>query len=304
MTGNMLSFEPKEKPVPEIFSLMLDAISPRPIAFASTMDAEGNPNLSPFSFFNAFGANPPILIFSPARRGKDNTTKHSFENVKVLPEVVINVVNYAMVQQMNLSSTEYPEKVSEFEKAGFTPLKSDLIKPFRVKESPVQMECKVIQVIETGTQGSAGNLIICEVLKFHFNTDIFNEKGQVDPDKIDLVGRMGRDYYVRASGNAIFTLQKPGAKHGIGVDTLPEHVRRSNVLTGNDLGLLGGLDSIPSDEEIIKYCIAFEESALLLKFSDNQKEFLKQKHILAKKFIESGKLKEALMLLLFEPVQK
>ena len=215
----MLSFIPKEKSIPELFGLMLDAIGPRPIAFASTMDENEIPNLAPFSFFNAFGANPPIIVFSPARRGRDNTTKHTFENVKLLPEVVINIVNYSMVQQVNLASTEYEKGINEFEKAGFTPLESDLIKPFRVKESPVQMECKVLNIIETGTEGAAGNLVICEVVKFHYHQEILNEKGQVDPHKIDLVGRMGRDYYVRASGDAVFTLGKPCMQHGIGIDS-------------------------------------------------------------------------------------
>ncbi len=296
----MLSFTPKEKSIPELFGLMLDAIGPRPIAFASTIDENGTPNLAPFSFFNAFGANPPIIVFSPARRGRDNTTKHTFENVKILPEVVINIVNYAMVQQVNLASTEYEKGVNEFVKAGFTQLESDLVKPFRVKESPVQMECKVINIIETGTEGSAGNLVICEVLKFHYQDEILNEKGQVDPHKIDLVGRMGRDYYVRASGEAVFTLGKPGMQHGIGIDQLPEEIRFSKVLTGNDLGLLGGLGIIPGKDEINEFVKSSPFYRTLSSLGFGSDKFIEEKHILAKKYIESDKLEEAIKILLFE----
>lgn len=295
----MLSFIPKEKSIPELFGLMLDAIGPRPIAFASTMDENEIPNLAPFSFFNAFGANPPIIVFSPARRGRDNTTKHTFENVKLLPEVVINIVNYSMVQQVNLASTEYEKGINEFEKAGFTPLESDLIKPFRVKESPVQMECKVLNIIETGTEGAAGNLVICEVVKFHYHQEILNEKGQVDPHKIDLVGRMGRDYYVRASGDAVFTLGKPGMQHGIGIDSLPAEIRFSKILTGNDLGLLGGLSSIPEKEAILEFVKASPFYRTLTALGFGTDKFIEEKHLLAKKYIESDKLDEAIKLLLF-----
>ena len=204
-----LHFDPGETSIPKFHHLMLGAIAPRPIAFASTIDAEGRPNLSPFSFFNAFGANPPILVFSPSRRGKDNTTMHTFENIKEVPEVVINVVTYAMVQQVSDSSTDFPKGVNEFDMVGFTMEPSDLVKPFRVKESPVQFECRVLQVIETGTGNAAGNLVICEILRIHINPEIMDEKGRIDPHKTDLVGRMGGDYYVRASGSAIFELAKP-----------------------------------------------------------------------------------------------
>lgn len=296
----MLSFTPKEKSIPELFGLMLDAIGPRPIAFASTIDEEGFPNLAPFSFFNAFGANPPIVVFSPARRGRDNTTKHTYENVKTIPEVVINIVNYAMVQQMNLASTEYDKGVNEFEKAGFTQVQSDLIRPFRVKESPAQMECKVLNIIETGTEGAAGNLVICEVVKFHYRQEILNEKGQVDPNKIDLVGRMGRDFYVRASGEAVFTLGKPGSQQGIGVDSLTEEIKFSKILTGNDLGLLGGLSLIPEHKEILDFVKSSPFYRTLSTLGYGSDKFIKEKHQLAKKYIDSGKTEEALKLLLFE----
>ena len=205
-----LRFDPKETSIPKFHHLMLGAIAPRPIAFASTIDKEGKPNLSPFSFFNTFGVNPPVVVFSPSRRGKDNTTKHTYENIKEVPEVVINAVSYEMVQKVSDSSAEFPKGVNEFEMVGFTMEPSELVKPYRVKESPVQFECKVLQVIETGFQNAAGNLVICEILCIHVNPDIMDEKGRIDPNKIDLVCRMGGDWYVRASGEAIFEVAKPG----------------------------------------------------------------------------------------------
>jgi flavin reductase (DIM6/NTAB) family NADH-FMN oxidoreductase RutF len=204
-----IHFDPKEISMPAFHRLMVGAVGPRPIAFASTIDPEGHPNLSPFSFFNIFGANPPVLIFSPSRKGRDNTTKNTYDNVKVVPEVVINVVTYAMVQKVSDSSAEFPKGVNEFEMVGFTMEPSQVVKPFRVKESPVQMECKVLQVIETGSGNAAGNLVICEILKMHVNPEILDEKGLIDPNKIDLVGRLGGDYYVRASGDAVFSVKKP-----------------------------------------------------------------------------------------------
>ena len=209
MDNEYLHYDPKETSVSQFHRLMLGAVAPRPIAFASTIDKEGKPNLSPFSFFNVFGANPPIIIFSPSRRGKDNTTKHTYDNVKEVPEVVINMVSFSMVQQMSDSSADFPKGVNEFEMVGFTMEPSELVKPFRVKESPVQLECKVLQVIETGFQNAAGNLVICEIMKMHINPDVIDEKGMIDPNKIDLVGRLGGEFYVRASGSALFELKKP-----------------------------------------------------------------------------------------------
>ena len=204
-----LYIDPKEVTIPRLQGLIQGAVAPRPIAFASTIDKEGRPNVSPFSFFNVFGINPPLLVFSPSRRGRDNTTKHTYENVKEVPEVVINVVNFDMVQQVSDASADFPKGVNEFDMVGFTMQKSDLVRPFRVQESPVQFECRVLQVIETGTQHAAGNLVICEILRIHINPTILDEKGNIDPHKIDLIGRLGRDYYVRASGNAIFEVAKP-----------------------------------------------------------------------------------------------
>lgn len=235
-----------------LHSYLLGAIAPRPICFASTLDEQGNPNLSPFSFFNVFGSKPPILIFSPARRVRDNTTKHTLENARRTGEVVINVVNYDIVQQMSLSSCEYPEGMNEFIKSGLTPIASDIVKPFRVKESPAQLECKVKEIIETGHEGGAGNLIICEVVCMHVNDDVLDAAGNIDPHKIDLVARMGANYYCRASGNAVFEVEKPNLQLGVGVDMLPEHIRNSHILSGNDLGILGNCTAIPGIDASFK----------------------------------------------------
>lgn len=241
---------PGEIKTAELHAYLLGSVAPRPICFASTIDNEGRPNLAPFSFFNVFGSKPPILIFSPARRVRDNTIKHTLENVYENMEVVINIVNYDIVQQMSLASCEYPKGISEFEKAGFTPVASEKVKPYRVKECPVSLECKVIQVIETGQEGGAGNLVMCEVLCMHIDDQVLDEHGKIDPHKIDLVARMGADYYCRASGNAVFEVAKPNLKLGVGIDALPEHIRHSKVLTGNDLGILGNQTSIPATSDI------------------------------------------------------
>jgi len=245
----MLSIDPKEISIKKLHSYLLGAIAPRPIAFASTIDVDGNPNLSPFSFFNVFGANPPILIFSPARRVKNNTTKHTLDNAIATKQVVINVVNYGIVQQMSLSSSEYPEGVNEFQKAGFTMLPSDKIQPYRVAESPVQFECKVNDVIFTGENAGAGNLIICEVLKIHISDQVLAEDGSIDQYKIDLVARAGGSFYTRAR-EGFFEIPKPITTLGIGVDALPMEVRNSQVLTGNNLGLLGNIAQLPTQEAV------------------------------------------------------
>jgi len=243
------SIEIGSVPTPLLHSFLLASVAPRPIAFASTIDKEGNPNLSPFSFFNVFGSNPPIAIFSPARRVRDNSIKHTLENVLEVPEVVINVVDFAIVHQMSLSSCEYPKSVNEFEKAGFTAIPSENIRPFRVKESPVQLECKVKDIIYTGSEGGAGNLIVCEVLKIHIATRVLTVEGKIDQHKIDLVGRLGGDWYVRASGNALFEVEKPNTKLGIGMDNLPKEIRESLVLTGNQLAQLANVSEIPTKTE-------------------------------------------------------
>lgn len=241
----MKTIRPADIPTAQMHALMLGSIGPRPIAFASTISRSGQVNLSPFSFFNCFGSNPPILIFSPTRRVQGNTVKHTLENVYEVPEVVINIVNYALVEQMSLASTEYDRGVNEFIKAGLTELPSEAVRPPRVKESPVQYECKVRRIIPLGNQGGAGNLIVCEIVLAHFREDIFNENGLIDPFKLDLVARMGGDWYCRANGAAVFEVAKPVARKGIGVDALPESIRLSPVLTGNHLGKLGNTEALP-----------------------------------------------------------
>jgi len=294
----MFTINPKEIKTAVLHSYMLAAIAPRPIAFASTIDKEGNPNLSPFSFFNAFGSNPPIVVFSPARRVRDNTTKHTLQNVYEIKETVINVVNYAMVQQASLASCEYPKGVNEFEKAGFTPIESVMVKPFRVKESPVQMECKVLNVIETGHEGGAANLIICEILLMHINENILTEEKRIDPNKIDLVARMGGDLYCRASGNALFEVAKPNSKLGIGIDNIPESIRHSKVLTGNNLGQLGNVEILPSKEEIESYKNNAVLKDLVERFGDDQRELMLHIHKLAKTLLEQKEVNEAWKVLL------
>lgn len=247
---NFKSINPKDLPIPELHSHLLSAIAPRPIAFASTVDKEGNVNLSPFSFFNVFGANPPIVIFSPARNGRTNTNKHTFDNVKETNECVINIVNYPMVEQMSLASTGYDKGVNEFEKAGFTEIESEIVKAPRVKEAPVQLECKVMQIIETGDGGGAGNLVICEVVKLHINQSYLDENGKIDSVKMDLVARMGGSWYCHAKPDAMFEIPKPLQTKGIGVDALPEAIRNSTVLSGNNLGRLGNMESIPTNEQV------------------------------------------------------
>lgn len=242
---------PGEIKTGQLHAYLLGAVAPRPICFASTIDSNGVPNLAPFSFFNVFGSNPPVLVFSPARRVRDNTVKHTLDNIYATKEVVVNVVSYDMVQQTSLASCEYPADVDEFVKAGFTPLASEFVKPFRVKESPAQLECKVLQVIETGQNGGAGNLIICEIVCMHLDDNVLDEHGKIDPHKIDLVARMGGDHYCRASGAAVFDVPKPNLQLGIGVDALPQNIRNSNILTGNELGMLGNSTTIPVVGEML-----------------------------------------------------
>src|SRR5688572_3810444 len=277
---------PKEIPVGKMHSYLLGAVAPRPIAFASTVDKEGNVNLSPFSFFNCFGANPPILIFSPARRTRDNTTKHTYENLREVAEVVINIVTYSMVQQVSLASTEYPKGVNEFTKAGFTAEPSVLVKPPRVGESPIAMECKVLQIIQTGDQGGAGNLVICEVLRMHIREDVLDAEGKIDPWKLDTVARLGSDYYCRVQGDVIFKVPKPLDKTGIGVDLIPEHIRRSKILTGNDLGLLGNVEHLPDHPSIAEFSKKLEVKNAML-------EGEIAVHQLARQFLLQGRVEDA-----------
>ncbi|MFO8147619.1 MAG: flavin reductase family protein [Bacteroidota bacterium] len=288
----MLSIDPNEISTGKRHQYLLGAVGPRPIAFASTIDEKGKPNLSPFSFFNVFSANPPILVFSPARRGRDNTVKHTYLNAKATKEVVINIVDYKIVQQMSLASTEYAEGVNEFEKAGFTMLKSDLVKPFRVAESPVQFECKIKDVIELGAEGGAGNLIICEVVKMHFDEAILDDEGFIDQHKIDQVARMGGNWYTRAN-MGMFEVPKPLSKLGIGVDQIPQEIRSSKVLTGNDLGKLGNVEAFPLEEEIEEFFIQDLEAAEIFNSGDPEKI-----HLQAQLYLEKDEPAKAWKLLL------
>jgi flavin reductase (DIM6/NTAB) family NADH-FMN oxidoreductase RutF len=290
----MLKIIPGEIPHPKMHHYLLHAVAPRPIAFASTIDEKGRSNLSPFSFFNAFGVNPTTLIFSPSRRGRDNTTKNTFDNILDIPEVVINVVTYEMVNQTSLSSTEYPKGIDEFIKAGFTKVPSEKVKPFRVKESPVQIECKVRQVIETGDGGGAANLVICEVLLMHVSEDILKSDGMIDQQKIRLVGRMGGNYYVKGFGDSLFEVEKPLATIGIGIDALPDKIKYSPRLSGNDLGSLGNLEKIPSQEELD----SFSQSNEFQRLKDRMKDKGADAYKIVKDYIEAGKVEEALKLLL------
>ena len=285
----MITLDPKEISVPKMHGYLLSAVTPRPIAFASTVDAKGNINLSPFSFFNVFSANPPILIFSPARRGRDNTTKDTYEYVLEVKEVVINIVNYAMVQQMSLSSTEYAKDVNEFVKAGLTPIASETVRPPRVKESPIQLECKINDIVQLGTEGGAGNLVICEVLKMHIQEGYLNSEGRIDQQKLDTVARMGGNWYTRAT-TGMFEVPKPLSTLGIGIDQLPENIRQSNILTGNDLGIIGNVEYIPSTEEITEFIVQNKVDLSSLKSEEI--------HILAQKYIQKGEPLSALKVLL------
>ncbi len=284
----MYTIDPKQISTTKLHSYLLSAIAPRPIALASTIDLDGNPNLSPFSFFNVFSANPPILIFSPARRVRNNTTKHTLENVHDVKEVVINIVNHTIVQQMSLSSTEYAKGINEFDKAGFTMLKSDVIKPFRVAESPVQFECKVNEIISLGDQGGAGNLIICEVVKLHIHQNVLDKNNAIDQNKLDVVSRAGGSYYSRAK-LGFFEIPKPISTLGIGIDSIPNNIKNSKILTGNNLGLLGNIESLPSQKDVNKFR---EENP---KFNDVDST---KKHIFAKEFLEKNDVLSAWKVLL------
>jgi flavin reductase (DIM6/NTAB) family NADH-FMN oxidoreductase RutF len=293
----MLEILPKEIPVPKLHHYLLGSIGPRPIALASTVDRDGNKNLAPFSFFNVFSANPPILIFSPARSGRTNSLKDTFNNVKEVPEVVINVVTYGISEAVSLASSPYPPGVSEFEKSGLTPLASHLIKPFRVKESPVQFECKVNDIIALGTEGGAGNLILCEVLKIHIDPNVLDESGMVDSLKLDLVSRMGADWYCRADRKSMFEIKKPITTCGIGMDSLPKDILESSVLTGQDLARLAGITELPNETEVNEHKL-LELSDYFLAHSDDFEALETSLHRVAKELLKENKLEEAWMTLL------
>jgi flavin reductase (DIM6/NTAB) family NADH-FMN oxidoreductase RutF len=288
----MISIDPKNISTAKLQSYLQSSVGPRPIAFASTIDSNGNPNLSPFSFFNVFSANPPILIFSPARRIRDNSTKHTLINANSTHEVVINVVNYSMVQQTSLSSCEYPEGVNEFLKSGFTPIPSDVVKPFRVKESPVQFECKVTQIIALGEEGGAGNLILCEVVKMHISEFILDADGAIDQYKIDLISRLGANWYSRAN-QGLFEVSKPIASLGIGVDFIPDFIKQSPIFDGNDLGMLGTIEFLPTIEEVSIFVKQNFAIKAILSADDEQKV-----HLEAKKYLNNNDVLSAWKVLL------
>ena len=293
----MLSLDPKELTVQRLHQLLLGAIGPRPIAFASTLDQNGNANLAPFSFFNVFSANPPILVFSPARSGRSGQSKDTFNNAQAVPEVVINVVNYNMVHQMSLASSPYAPGVDEFKKAGFTPLASEKVAPFRVAEAPVQFECKVNQIIELGQEGGAGNLIICEVVQMHIQEELLNENGLIDQHKIDLVARMGGDWYCRANTHAMFEIKKPITTCGIGYDALPLDIKSSQQLSANDLGQLAGIEELPNETDVNEYKL-LELSTLFLELEHDASALEQALHQKAHELLAQNQLEEAWLTLL------
>lgn len=292
----MKSYDPKSMHVRDLHGLLLGAVGPRPIALASTISKSGEENLSPFSFFNVFSANPPLVIFSPARRGADNTTKHTYENVKEVPEVVVNIVNYAITYQMVLSSANYEKGVNEITKAGFTPLDSDLISPKRIAESPVQLECKVKEVIELSDGPASGNLVLAEVVKMHVHEDILMENGKIDQKKIDLVGRMGGNTYIRAIQESLFEIERPNDDN-LSFDKIPADILKSEILSGNDLARLANYNSIPDETEVNEYKL-MELSSLFMDFEDDPNSLENALHTKAKELISSNKIEEAWMCLL------
>jgi flavin reductase (DIM6/NTAB) family NADH-FMN oxidoreductase RutF len=285
----------KDLPTVEKQYYLQHVVAPRPVCFASTIDKAGNINLSPFSFFNLFSSNPPVVIFSPSRRVRDNTTKHTLENVIEVPEVVINIVTYEMVHQVSLASCEYPKEMNEFEKAGFTAEPATMVKPPMVKESKVKMECKVLEVKPLGTEGGAGNLVICEVMRMHIDDSLLDENKKLDQRKIHHIARLGGDWYCRVDETNLFMVPKPNTELGIGVDALPESIRNSDILTGNDLGHLANVREMPSIEP------SFDDTHLkniIQYYSLNPDDMEKELHAYAKKLLAEGKVREAWQVLL------
>lgn len=297
MAHKYTSYAPDDLSTGQLHGCLLTGIAPRPIAFVSTVDEDGRVNLSPFSFFNIFGSKPPLVIFSPARRVRDNTTKHTLDNVLVVKECVVNIVDYGMVEQMSLSSTEYDRGVNEFIKSGLTQVQSDLVAPPRVGESPLAMECEVQEVIPTGQEGGAGNLVLARVIKIHLREDCIGENGLLDASRLDLVGRMGGSYYVRASGDALFEIPKPLREKGIGVDQLPLAAQNSLILTGNDLGRLGNLASLPSKAELAKILEDARWRSILIAPAEVQTE---KQQLYVQELLRSNETRKALAVLFSE----
>ena len=294
----MKTIYPKDIAVAELQAILQGAVAPRPIAFVSTVDRKGNVNLSPFSFFNLFSSNPPILVFSPVKRIRDSTTKDTLENVFEVPEVVIHIVGFDLVEQMSLASTEYPKGVNEFEKAGLTAVGSDLVDPPRVKEAPVAFECKVNEVKSLGEGGGAGNLVICEVLKIHLDERILDQSGAIDPYKLAPVARLGGNWYSKITPDSLFQIPKPLTSLGIGVDQIPEEIRNSPVLTGNNLGRLGNVEQLPSEEELRLFSQTEEIQDMKKRFRLDPESWLDHLHRWAKEELEAGDVEKAWRILL------
>ncbi|MDG1252324.1 MAG: flavin reductase family protein [Schleiferiaceae bacterium] len=293
----MIHLKPEDLSIPDLQRTLQFAVGPRPIALASTVDRDGRVNLSPFSFFNVFSTNPPILIFSPANRGRDGSTKDTLNNVMAVPQVVIHSVSHSMVEQTSLSSTEYETGVNEFVKAGFTAIPSELVQPPRVAEAPVAMECDVLEVKPLGDGPGAGNLVICEVKLIHIHGRVLDEEGRLDQDELDLVGRLGGDWYVRANGDALFEVEKPISSKGIGVDALPPSIRNSTILSGNDLGRLGNVEMVPTEDEVQEYA-THRRIREIFDRSTDRIERREDLHMYAKEALEVNKVKKAWKILL------
>jgi flavin reductase (DIM6/NTAB) family NADH-FMN oxidoreductase RutF len=294
----MITLDPREVNASELYALMSGAVAPRPIAFASTSDTEGNINLSPFSFFNLFSSKPPVLVFSPLSRMRDNSSKHTLDNVLATKEVVINIGNYDLVEQMSLASTEYDKGINEFIKSGLTPEKSSLVTPPRVREAPVAFECKVTDVIKLGTEGGAGNLVLCEVVMMHVKEEILDEHGKIDPFKLNAVARMGGDYYLHAIKEAIFELPKPLRNKGMGVDQLPDFIRTSSILTGNNLARLGNTEKMPTDTEVAAYEANPLVTYIRTKYRGDLAKQRQELELLGKKLLDDNQVLEAWKVLL------
>jgi len=294
----MLTLKLSDISVVDLQNYLQYAIAPRPICFASTIDKAGNINLSPFSFFNLFGTNPPVCVFSPSRRVRDNTTKHTLENLREVPECVINIVNYDMVQQVSLASVEYPKGVNEFVKSGFTMLPSELVKPPRVAESPVQLECVVNEIKSLGNTPGAGNLVIAEIKLMHIHESVLDADGKIDQQKMDHVARLGGDWYCRVTSDNLFKVAKPVKTVGIGVDAIPSAIRNSKILSGNNLGQLGNVEALPPDDAIATYMQQRDIKEILdATIGDHQTREM-QLHLKAKELLEDGKVDEAWKVLL------
>ena len=288
----MLSLNPKDIPPRQLHHYLLGAVVPRPICFASTVEENGNSNLAPFSFFNVFSSNPPVAVFSPSRSGRTGKHKDTFNNIQKVREVVINMVNYSMAEQMSLASSPYSAEVDEFVKSGFNKVKSDLVQPHRLKESPVQFECKVLEIKQLGNKGGAGNLIICEILKIHISIDVLDDNQMIDQQKIDLIARMGGNWYSRTEKKSMFEITKPIKTIGIGFDELPIEILNSNILTGNELGKLAGIESLPNETAVNDFKL-IELSEIFLKFEDDAKKLEFSLHKKAQEFLLQNDLEAA-----------